>query len=128
LGARDAWLGFPDTICDLRSCPSIGDNYRYFDGTCSGEEFQKIGEGYMSNPGQRIQLRYIHEFNTWLGCDIYESVTGCYKNKSSGTTAQGQDFNNNRCWGEIFIIYARGRANGAVIYNGDVIILVPEYM
>ena len=27
LGARDAWLGCPDDVCDLRMCPSRNNNY-----------------------------------------------------------------------------------------------------
>jgi len=124
LGARDAWLGCPDTICDLRTCPS-GNNYRYFDARCWGEEFQVIGEGPNFSPiksGQRIRIRYLREHNSWMGCPNHEKKT-CDKRTCPGTTAQGKDFTNDRCWGEIFIMYARGRTNGQVIQNGDVVML-----
>jgi len=45
LGARNAWLGCPSSVCDLRTCPSRGSNYLRFNGPCFGEEFQIIGEG-----------------------------------------------------------------------------------
>ena len=66
LGARNAWLGCPDsnTVCDLRTCPSQGDIDRDFSGKCWGEEFQIIGEGTMHSEikcGQRIRLRYLQE-------------------------------------------------------------------
>ena len=60
LGAKDAWLGCPDgtnKICDLRTCPSINYNYRYFDRRCWGEEFQIIGGSTGQSPitsGQQI--------------------------------------------------------------------------
>ena len=39
------------------------------------------------------------------------------------TTAQGKNFANNRCQSEIFFIYARGKSDGDVIHNGDVVML-----
>ena len=125
LGARDAWLGCPhsNTICDLRKCPSSYGRYRNFDGQCYGEEFQIIGEGtsYSSiRVGQRIRIRYIHEHNTWIGCS---SESYCAKATCPGTTVQGGSFTNDRCWGEIFKIYARGKTIGQIIYNGDLVML-----
>lgn len=123
LGARDAWLGCPDVICDLRTCPSNNGNYRYYDTQCWGEEFQIIGEGAAYNPikcGQQIRLRYLREHNTWLGCPTNNH---CDKRTCPDTTAQGRNFSNDRCWGEIFRICARGRRNGEVVYNGDVVML-----
>ena len=123
LGAKDAWLGCPDSICDLRTCPSSNDNYRHFDNRCWGEEFQIIGEGTLKasiKSGQRIRLRYPRESNTWMGCP---SNKNCDKRTCPGTTSQGGNFANNRCYGEIFIIFARGRTNGETIYNGDVVML-----
>ena len=125
LGARDAWLGCPaiDKICDLRNCPSNNNKYRYFDGQCYGEEFQIIGEGtsYSSiRVGQRIRIRYIHEHNAWISC---ASNRLCTTATCSGTTAQAGIFANSRCWEEIFKIYARGKTNGQIIYNGDLVML-----
>ena len=126
LGARDAWLGCPDgnKICDLRTCPSRNQNYRYFDNRCWGEDFQIIGEGTSLKPiksGQRIRLRYLREHNSWFGCPSDKMY--CDKRTCPGTTSEGSNFANNRCWGEIFIIYARGKASGQTIYNGDVVML-----
>ena len=120
MGARNAWLGCPESICDLRTCPSHNENYRDFT-KCWGEVFQIIGEGAIHNPiksGQRIRLRYLPEQNSWMGCP---DNGRCDKRTCPGTTEQGGNFDNDRCWGEIFRIYARGRANGEIIYNGDVV-------
>ena len=120
LGA-DGWLGCPDSVCDLRTCPN-GDNYRDFTGRCWGEEFQIIAEGTKNDPiksGQRIRLRYLREANTWMGCP---ANSNCDKRTCPGTTAKGTNFNDG-CWGETFRIYARGKANGQLLYNGDVVML-----
>jgi len=124
LGARDAWLGCDDTYsCGLWTCPNYG-NHLYFDKRCLDEEFQIIGEGTIHHPiksGQRIRIRYINRHNSWVGC----SATAHCDNKAAcpGNTAQGMDFTNNRCSGEIFSIYARGRRNGEIINNGDLVML-----
>ena len=123
MGAKNAWLGCFESVCDLRICPSKNNNYRYFDGRCYGEEFQIIGEGTHGSPiksGQRIRLRYLHDQNTWMGCPNNKY---CNKRTCPGTTASGTIFTNNRCWGETFKIYARGKANGQIIYNGDLVML-----
>ena len=120
LGARNAWLGCISDVCDLRTCPSRGSNYRYFNGPCHGEEFQIIGEGTRRKPiksGQQIQLRYLHGTNEWIGCPHNNR---CDKRDCPGTISQARAF---RCLGEIFRIYARGRANGETIYNGDLVML-----
>jgi len=124
LGARNAWLGCHGSykVCGLHRCPSKNENYR-FPGRCWGEEFQIIGEGKNFDSiksGQRIRLRYLREHNTWMGC---ARLNRCEQATCPGTTAAAKDFTNDRCWGEIFVIYARGKANGAVIYNGDVVML-----
>ena len=125
LDARDGWLGCPDAVCDLRHCPSSNDNYRYFDGRCWGEEFQIISEGAPHTPikcGQRIRLRYLHEHNAWMTCS---SSTNCRKTTCPSTTSQGGNFN--RCYEEIFRLYARGKANGQILYSGDVVMLYYEH-
>ena len=129
LGAKDAWLGChdhgPSTLCILTNCPSIyyNRNFEY----CWGENFQIIGEGVIHHSiksGQKIRLRYLNEHNTWMGCPYNNT---CDKRTCPGTSAQGSDFRNTRCWGEDFTIYARGRTNGQIIYNGDVVMLYYQY-
>ena len=102
LGAKDAWLGCPHSnkICDLRECPSNNNKYRYFDGRCHGEEFQIIGEGTSHSSirsGQRIRIRYIRGYNTWIGCspNKYCGLATC-----PGSTSQASSFANSRCWGK----------------------------
>ena len=123
LGAKNGWLGCDQPVCDLRTCPSYNHNYRYFDSRCSGEKFQIISDGNQGSSvtsGQRIRLRYLHKHNSWMGCS---HKNRCEKNTCPGTTSQGTNFRNNRCSGEIFKIYARGRDYGQTIYNGDVVML-----
>ena len=127
MGARNAWLGCgsSDKICDLRRCPSLRDNYRYFE-RCAGEVFQIIGKDTTSQSrqiksGQRIRLRYINEHNTWIGCPFNNK---CDKRTCPGTNIQASNFNT--CFGEIFIIFARGKNNGQTIHNGDVVMLYYE--
>ena len=124
LGTKGAWLGCQyardRSKCVLATCPSRNNNYQYFDGRCFGEEFQIIGEGTNHSPiksGQQIRLRYLKEHNTWV--NLLGSY--CGKGTCSGTTSQGKNFN--KCYTEIFRIYARGKRNGEVVYNDDVIML-----
>jgi len=125
LGAKNAWLGCSG-VCSLQTCSSRGESYRNFQGRCSNEEFQIIGEGnnyYPIKSGHRIRIRYLHKFNSWIGCSSLENRHCHNKATCPGTSAQGKDFLNNKCWGEIFIIYARGKKNGEIIYNGDEVML-----
>ena len=122
MGAKQAWLGCPFDTCDLRRCPSKGDKYRHFDTQCGGETFQIFNDGAQNSPikcGQRIRLRYLFGQKNWVGCPLTKKH--CDKSNCPGTTSNAKNFN--RCGEEIFIIYARGRNNGEVIYNGDVVML-----
>ena len=123
MGARNAWLGCPDSVCDLRICSTYGhsNNYANF-GVCGEEQFQIIGlgtQGSSIKSGQRIRLRYLAEHNSWLECSTSEDH--CNKGTCSGTSVQASNFS--RCWKEMFRIFARGRAKGQTIYNGDVVML-----
>ena len=53
-----------------------------------------------------------------MGCP---TRTYCRIRTCPGTTSQAADFS--RCGGQIFRIYARGKTNGQIIYNGDVVML-----
>ena len=117
LGAKNAWLGCPYSVCDLRTCPSR----HYYFTECSGEEFQIINEGTQLSPikcSQQIRLRQVHS-NKWMGCPFNNR---CDRRKCPGTTSQAKNFNDG-CTGENFKIYARGRAEGETIYNGDLVML-----
>ena len=121
MGAENAWLGCPYSVCDLRMCPSIHSHYYANFGKCKGEIFRIVNDGtYFSTvkSGQRIRLRYPDASNSWMGCSHNNR---CDKRSCSGTTSQGRDFS--KCEGEIFRIYARGRTDGQTIYNGDVVML-----
>ena len=90
MGARNAWLGCPGSVCDLRTCPSNNNYYRIFNGQiCWGEEFQIISDGTQGSAiksGQQIRLRYLREHNSWMGC---RSKNRCDKRTCPGTTSQG---------------------------------------
>ena len=104
----------------MRTCPSTNNYYRNF-GQCGGEVFQIIGEGTIHHSikaGQRIRLRFVPRHNSWMGCP---TKTRCDRRSCPGTTSQAADFS--RCGGEMFRIYARGKTNGQIIYDGDVVML-----
>ena len=121
LGAKYAWLGCPDTtdgICDLRFC--YHNDYRDFQ-KCDDGIFQIIGEGAPYNTirsGQRIRLRYLGAYNSWIGCS---TRAYCEKSTCPGTAIQASNFT--KCRGEILRIYARGKRNEEIIYDGDLVML-----
>ena len=127
MGAKNSWLGcagFNDE-CGSATCPSSNDNYRHFE-RCYGEVFQIIGEGTIHSPiksGQKIRLRYLHEHNKWMSCS---NSNHCGKGTCPGTSSQGSNFS--RCYKEIFRIYSRGKRNGEVVNNNDVVMLYSEYV
>jgi len=128
LGTRDAWLGCPNSVCSLQTCSNYGKHP--IDGRCYGEEFQIIGEGPDQSSirsGQRIRIHYQHENNTWIGCSDHFG-NRCKKENCSGTSLQGKIFTNNRCWGEAFNIYARGKNNGEIINNGDLVMIYYRHL
>ena len=103
----------------MRRCPSVHDYHDF--NNCGGEKFQIIGEGATQNAiksGQRIRLRFLGAEKGWLGCP---TKTHCDRRPCPGTTAQASDFS--RCEGEIFRIFARGKENGQVIHDGDLVML-----
>ena len=120
LGSNGAWLGCWDEVCDLRRCPSRNNYYQNFR-ECGGEVFQIIGKGsqygYIRS-GQHIRLRYVYGGNIWVGCP---SNNRCDKRDCPGSTVQARDFT--RCGGEILTIHARGKKNGQLINNGDVVMI-----
>ena len=50
----------------------------------------------------------------------------CGKGTCPGTSSQGSNFS--RCYKEIFRIYSRGKRNGEVVNNNDVVMLYSEYV
>ena len=124
MGAK-GWLGYPDSVCDLRNCPYYGNNIYNFN-SCHGELFRIVVEnGGSVKSGYRVHFQYVTWTNWWLGCPI---ANRCDKRNCPGSLAQGASFTNSRCNGEIFRIYAHGRNYGNTIYNGDlVMIYLPAY-
>ena len=105
----------------MRTCPSRNNNYYRNFGNCNGEVFQIIGDGtthHSIKAGQQIRLRFVRDSKSWMGCFHNNR---CDRRSCPGTTSQATDFN--RCRGEIFRIYARGKTNGQIIYDGDVVML-----
>ena len=103
----------------MRRCPN---NKAYYDfQECGSEVFQIIGEGSTHNPiksGQRIRLRYVNAESTWMGCP---TKNHCERKTCPGTAIHASDFS--KCRGEIFRIYARGKRNEEIIYDGDLVML-----
>lgn len=123
LGTKDGWLSCQDSSCDLRGCSVT--KYQYFDGQCYGEEFQIISNStdYSTiKSGQEIRLRYMHQLKTWMTCS---QKSYCGKSSCPGTSSLGSNFN--ICKADIFRIFAHGKRNGEVIYNGDVVMLYYTY-
>ena len=107
----EGYLGCPNSVCDLRTC-----SLKNFE-SCTKELFQIIGEGGGNiKSGQRVRFRYAAAGNSWLGCPHYNR---CDKRPCAGTVSRANNFN--ICWGEIFVIYGRGRRNGENILHGDVV-------
>jgi len=124
VGVRRGWLGCFDNICDIRQCPSnTNQNFTI----CWGEVFQIIGEGlHTGDPitsGMRVRIRYTRTANTWFACI---NNARCDKRPCPGSISQARDFN--RCGGEIFHIYARGREHGEDIANGDLVMLYSPWI
>ena len=112
------WLGCPDTVCDLRKCPTKEGRYKNFT-ACGGEMFQIVPEGgkYIKS-GYRVRFRYIAGGNQWMGCPHNDH---CDKRPCPRTTFQALNFT--RCGSEILTIYARGKYKGDIVQNGDVVML-----
>ena len=110
------WLSCSDDVCDLRSCPYYN-HYIKSHNACNGELFQIVVEnGGTVESGER--LRFFIGTNKWLGCP---ARTHCDKRPCPGTLSRGANLN--ICGGEIFRIYARGRANGETVLNGDLVMI-----
>ena len=130
LGAKDVWLGCPDVICDLRTCPSNDRAYADENMTrCYGETFQIIGGGtpYASiKSGQTIRLRYVHN-NTWIGCSYSRKY--CYQTSYDPCPdvdiSEVREFD--KCMTLNFRIFAYGKATGQTIKRGDVVMLYFPY-
>ena len=123
VGAR-GWLSCQCSVCDLRSCPYNGNNIRDFD-SCSAELFRIVVKNQGSiQSGEYVRFQYGAKGNYWLGCPISNR---CDKRPCPGSPSNAANFNNG-CTGETFRIYARGRAVGQTIYNGDLVMLhLPAY-
>ena len=92
---------------------------------CLGEVFRiyrALGPGAV-RVGDLVGLYYPLEGGRWFGC----GGSNCAKATCPGnpTTAHGfataEDWY--RCWGEVFVIYASGKGNGAIINAQDEIVL-----
>ena len=120
LGAKNAWLGCPHSVCDLRKCPSTNNNYANF-GVCGGEQFQIINDGTQGSSvksGQQIRLRSLTGSNYWMGCPLNNR---CDRRPCPGAIVKARNFSD--CGGEILRMYARGKTDGQIIYNGDIVML-----
>ena len=110
--------------CRRGTCPRL-----YMEGTewnnCWGEVFRIYrfsGPGQV-RAGEVIAINYPREAGRWFGC----AGTYCGKASCPGTPtfAYGMQTHEKwfQCWGEVFKIYARGKALGAPLYSHDDIML-----
>ena len=112
------YLSCPYDVCDSRTYPLY--NFKNFE-VCGGEGFQILDEGGGSiKSGQRVRFRYVNGGNLWLGCPRNNQ---CGKRSCPGTISSTSARNLNTCWGERFVIYARGRHNGEDLQNQDIVVI-----
>lgn len=71
----------------------------------------------------RVRIRYTYTANTWFACVNQDR---CDKRPCPGNITEARNFD--RCGGEVFFIYARGRAHGEDIANGDLIMLFSPFI
>ena len=117
------WLGCTGATCRTEACPNLymeGDDW----GNCKGQVFQIYhicGSGEIK-AGDAVGIYYPKE-QKWFGC----SGTNCGKATCPGQLTAEYGFANLdkwfNCWGEVFIIYARGKEIGESITAQDHVIL-----
>ena len=116
------FLGCPQSVCDLRSCPYYS-NYIKSLKPCDGEQFRIVVEnGGTVHSGERVRFQYVIGGNEWLGC--FHDYNYCKKYTCPGSLSQATNFN--RCAGETFRIYARGRDRTNIV-NGDLVMIHLPY-
>ena len=102
------FLGRPYSVCDLRSFPYFYNIRSVY--PCNGEQFHIVVEnGGSLQSGERVSFQYVTESNQWLGCP---ARTYCDERTCLGSLSNSQAANLNRCEGETFRIYARGKGAG----------------
>ena len=112
------WLGYPDSVYDLRSCPYSGNNIENFN-SCHGELFRIVVEyGGSVQFGDCVRFQFATWGNWWMEC---ANNNRCDKRNCPGSLAQATSFS--ICGGEIFEIHARGRSYGETIKNGDLVMI-----
>ena len=117
------WLGCAGQWCGRATCPQI-----FFSRpttTCWGEVFYIYSEeanGLPIKVGDNVAVYYPRE-SKWMGC--WENHCGKYTCPGSPTFQYGMSSAQkwDQCGGEVFTIYAFGRAIGEVIQNRDPIML-----
>lgn len=118
------WLGCAGRWCGRAGCPE-----RFFskpNSECWGEVFRIYSEASKGEPlavGERVGLYYERE-KKWVGCS---QKPHCGKYSCPGQPTHAHGFSDagkwEQCGGEIFTIYAYGKAEGDVIYNHDAVML-----
>ena len=118
------WLGCAGRWCGRAGCPE-----RFFskpNSVCWGEVFRIYSEASKGEPlavGERVGLYYPRE-KKWMGC---WQNPHCGKYPCPGHPTHAFGFSSaikwKHCGGEIFTIYAYGKAEGDIILNKDAIML-----
>ena len=121
---RNFWLGCAGAVCGRVTCPlmlMMGSDWT----NCWGEVFQIYRANGLGQVrvGDLVGLYYPREGGRWFGC----GGSSCAKATCPGYPTTTYGFANQeswfRCWGEVFKIYARGKALGSVINSDDDIVL-----
>lgn len=118
------WVGCSGKHCAAAGCPGV-----IFSGgdwtKCWGEVFKIYradGPGAVK-VGDLVGIYYSREKDNWLSCWRKE----CGKSKCPGKPTSAYGFSNSEKWflcaGEVFKIYSEGKKEGAVINDGDLIML-----
>ena len=121
---KGKWFSCYLSTCSLSTCPGIIMTLSDWK-TCFGEVFQiyrRSGPGPV-RVGDEVGLYYPRQ-SKWLGCSAADN---CDKRTCPGTPSVEYGFQDAQrwksCFGEVFNIYAAGKAVGATIANRDTIML-----
>lgn len=117
------WFSCRLTKCTRSTCPGIIITLNDWK-TCFGEVFQiyrRSGPGPVK-AGDEVGI-YYPRGSRWMGCPLGT----CDKRPCPGTPSVEHGFQDARrwktCWGEVFNIYAAGKAVGSTITKSDTIML-----
>ena len=117
---KNRWLGCSQSNCELAPCPKMemaGSDWT----NCQGEVFQiyrAAGQGTV-RVGDLVAFYFPQSEGNWLGC----AGSSCKKATCPGNPSIAHGFSTadkwHKCGGEVFGIYAKGKANGEIVNSDD---------